>query len=162
MRVSPEFPRADQAGIVTIVGLHHTAYQVADLERSLAFYRDLLGFELVWERVNTADYVRKIVGQPNATLHQAMLRFPGSDHCLELIDYRGVERTPVDTNPVNPGTAHVCVLVQDLRAYYDHLVANGVASVSEPVAVTSGPNTGRLAVYMIDPDGFRLELLEQA
>jgi hypothetical protein len=38
-------------------------------------------------------------------------------------------------------------------------VANGVASVSEPVAVTSGPNAGRLAVYMIDPDGFRLELL---
>jgi catechol 2,3-dioxygenase-like lactoylglutathione lyase family enzyme len=145
---------------VTIVGAHHTAYQIADLERSLAFYRDLLGFELVWERVNSEEYVRKIVGQPEAVLHQAMLRFPGSDHLLELIDYRGVERTPVDTNPVNPGTAHICLLVRDLPAYYDHLVANGVASVSEPVAVTSGPNAGRLAVYMIDPDGFRLELLD--
>ena len=29
---------------MTIVGAHHTCYQVADLERSLAFYRDLLGF----------------------------------------------------------------------------------------------------------------------
>jgi hypothetical protein len=34
--------------------------------------------------------------------------------------------------------------------------------VGEPVLVTSGPNEGRLAVYMIDPDGFRLELLEVA
>jgi catechol 2,3-dioxygenase-like lactoylglutathione lyase family enzyme len=143
-----------------IVGAHHTAYQVADLARSLAFYRDLLGFELVWQRVNREEYVRTIVGQPTADLHQAMLRFPGSDHHLELIDYRGVERTPVDTNPVNPGTAHICLLVSDLRAYYEHLVANGVASVSEPVTVTSGANEGRLAVYMIDPDGFRLELLE--
>ena len=147
---------------MTIVGAHHTAYQVADLARSLAFYRDLLGFELVWQRVNREQYVRTIVGQPEADLHQAMLRFPGSDHHLELIDYRNVERTPVDTTPVNPGTAHICLLVRDLRAYYDHLVANGVGSVSEPVLVTSGPNEGRLAVYMIDPDGFRLELLEVA
>lgn len=144
---------------MTIVGAHHTCYQVADLERSLAFYRDLLGFEQIWQRVNEEEYVRRIVGQPNATLHQAMLRFPGSDHNLELIDYRGVDRTPVDTNPVNPGTAHICLLVRDVRAFYDKLVAAGVASVSEPVAVTSGPNAGRLAVYMIDPDGFRLELL---
>jgi lactoylglutathione lyase len=146
---------------VTIVGAHHTAYQVADLDRSLAFYRDLLGFELVWQRVNREEYVRRIVGQPDATLHQAMLRVPGSDHMLELIDYRGVDRAPVDTNPVNPGTAHICLLVREFQAFYDMLVAAGVPSVSDgPVAVSSGPNEGRLAVYMIDPDGFRLELLE--
>jgi lactoylglutathione lyase len=146
---------------VTIVGTHHTCYQVADLERSLAFYRDLLGFEQIWERVNREAYVREIVGQPEATLHQAMLRFPASDHLLELIDYRGVDRTPVDTNPVNPGTAHMCLLVNNFREFYDELLAAGVPSVSDgPVAVTSGPNEGRLAVYMIDPDGFRLELLE--
>lgn len=144
---------------MTIVGAHHTAYQVADLERSLAFYRDLLGFELVWQRVNREEYVRTIVGQPTAELHQAMLRFPHSDHLLELIDYRGVERAAVDMNPANPGTAHICLLVENLRAYYDHLVSHGVESVSEPVSVTSGANEGKLAVYMIDPDGFRLELL---
>ena len=145
---------------MTVVGSHHTAYQVADLGRSLAFYRDLFGFEVVWERVNREEYVRRIVGYPEAELHQALLRFPGSDHCLELIDYRGVERTPVDTSPPNPGTAHMCLLVDDLRAFYDELRAAGVDAVSEPVLVTSGPNEGRLAVYMIDPDGFRLELLE--
>jgi lactoylglutathione lyase len=146
---------------VTIVGAHHTCYQVEDLDRSLAFYRDLLGFEQVWQRVNEEAYVREIVGQPDATLHQAMLRFPGSDHMLELIDYRGVPRKAVDTTPVNPGTAHVCLLVSDFQEFYDKLVAAGVPSVSDgPVAVTSGPNEGRLAVYMIDPDGFRLELLE--
>lgn len=145
---------------MTVVGSHHTAFQVADLQRSLAFYRDLLGFETVWERINREDYVRQIVGYPEAELHQALLRFPGSDHCLELIDYRGVERTPVDTSPANPGTAHICLLVHELQRFYDELVAAGVGAVGEPVLVTSGPNEGRLAVYMIDPDGFRVELLE--
>lgn len=144
---------------MTVVGAHHTAFQVADLERSLAFYRDLLGFEVVWMRVNREDYVRQMVGYPDAELHQALLRFPGSDHCLELIDYRGVERTPVDTSSANPGTAHVCLLVRDLRPLYSRLVESGVGAVCAPVLVTSGPNAGRLAVYMIDPDGFRVELL---
>jgi catechol 2,3-dioxygenase-like lactoylglutathione lyase family enzyme len=145
---------------VTVVGSHHTAFQVADLARSLAFYRDLFGFEVVWERVNREEYVRRIVGYPDAELHQALLRLPGSDHCLELVDYRGVERTPVDTSPPNPGTAHLCLLVTDLLRFYEELVAAGVGAVGEPVLVTSGPNEGRLAVYMIDPDGFRVELLE--
>jgi catechol 2,3-dioxygenase-like lactoylglutathione lyase family enzyme len=144
---------------VSIVGSHHTAFQVADLERSLAFYRDLLGFEVVWERVNREEYVRKIVGYPDAELRQALLRFPESDHCLELIDYRGVERQPVDTSPPNPGTAHICLFVRGLHDVYDRLTAAGVRSVSEPVAVTSGPNEGRFAVYMIDPDGFPVELV---
>jgi lactoylglutathione lyase len=144
-----------------IVGAHHTCFQVADLQRSLGFYHDLLGFELIWERVNQETYVRTVVGQPDATLHQAMLRFPGSDHLLELIDYRDVDRTPVDTDTVNPGTAHICLLVTDFEAFYASLVTAGVPSVSDaPVRITSGPNEGRLAVYMIDPDGFRVELLE--
>lgn len=144
---------------MSIIRGHHTAFQVADLERSMEFYCDLLGFEVIWKRVNCEEYVRKIVGYPDVELHQALLRFPGSEHCLELMDYRGVERSPVDTSPANPGTAHLCLFVRGLRPLYDRLSAAGVRSVSEPVKVTSGANEGRLAVYMIDPDGFPVELV---
>ena len=144
---------------MSVVGTHHTAFQVADLARSIAFYRDHFGFELIWERVNRDEYVRTIVGYPDAVLRQALLRFPASDHFLELIDYRGVERAPVDTSSANPGTAHICLFVRDLPRFYDELVAAGVRAVSAPVLVTSGPNEGRFAVYMIDPDGFRVELV---
>lgn len=144
---------------MTIVSAHHTALHVADLERSLGFYRDLLGFELIWRRDNREEYVRRLVGYETAELCAAMLRFPGSDHGLELIEYRGVERTPVDTSPANPGTAHIALVVRDVRAFYDRLVSAGVAAVSEPVSVTSGVNCGRIAVYMIDADGFRVELI---
>ena len=145
---------------MTIVGAHHTGFHVRDLQRSIAFYRDLLGFELVWERVNREEYVRQIVGYPEAELHQALLRFPGSDHFLELIDYRDVERESVDTSPANPGTGHICLMARDLRDEYERLTAAGVDSVGEPVLVTKGPNEGRLAVYMLDPDGFPVELVE--
>jgi catechol 2,3-dioxygenase-like lactoylglutathione lyase family enzyme len=144
---------------MTFVGSHHTAFHVADLDRSLEFYTGLFDCEVVWQRLNDDEYVRQIVGYPTASLNQAMLRLPGGDHQLELIEYQGVARTPVDTSPPNPGTAHICLIVTGLRATYDRLVAAGVRSVSEPVAVVAGANQGRLAVYMIDPDGFRIELL---
>jgi lactoylglutathione lyase len=144
---------------VTVVGAHHTGFHVADLDRSLAFYCDLFGFEVVWKRLNRDEYVRRIVGYPAASLNQAMLRVPRGDQQLELIEYQDVDRSPVDTKPPNPGTAHICLLVEGLQPFFDRLVSAGVGSVSEPVKVTAGANAGRLAVYMIDPDGFRIELL---
>ena len=55
---------------MTVVGSHHTAFQVADLARSVAFYRDLLGFEVVWERVNREEYVREIIRLVRSTMEQ--------------------------------------------------------------------------------------------
>jgi lactoylglutathione lyase len=144
-----------------IAGAWHTGFQVADLDRSLAFYRDLLGFEVVWTRVVTEEYIGRLVGYPGLELHQALLRVPGSEHCLELLDYRNVERFAVDTRTANPGTGHICLWVDDLATIHGALAAKGVAFVSPPVTPTVGPNVGRLVVYMIDPDGIRVELVER-
>ena len=145
---------------MSILGTWHTGFQVADLERSLTFYRDLLGFEEIWRRVVTDDYIGTLVGYPGLELRQAMLRLPGTDHQLELLDYRNVERTPVDTRTANPGTAHICLVVDDLAALHERLVAAGVEFMSPPVTPTSGPNRGRLVAYMCDWDGIRIELLQ--
>jgi lactoylglutathione lyase len=144
----------------SITRSHHTGLQVADLERSLAFYRDVLGFELVFAWNPQAPYVGELVGYPDVDLHSAILRPPNSDVFLELLEYRNVERHPVDTRTANPGTAHIAFFVEDLDGLYERLVSAGVGSVSAPVTPTIGPNKGGRAVYMIDPDGIRVELIE--
>jgi lactoylglutathione lyase len=73
-----------------------------------------------------------------------------------------VERSSVDTRTANPGTAHIAFFVDDLDALYADLRARGVASVSDPVTPTIGPNKDGRAVYMIDPDGIRVELIQSA
>jgi lactoylglutathione lyase len=133
---------------------------VADLERSIAFYRDVLGFEIVFAWNPQADYIRELVGYPDADIHAAILRLPGSDVFLELLEYRNVERAPVDTRTANPGTAHIAFFVDDLDTLYADLSARGVRSVSTPVTPTIGPNEGGRAVYMLDPDGIRVELIQ--
>ncbi len=134
--------------------------QVADLERSLRFYRDLLGFEIVFQWNPQADYIRTVTGYPDADIHAAILRMPGDTGVfLEILEYRNVERTPVDTRTANPGTAHLAFFTDDCDGLYAELVAKGVTSVSPPVTPEIGPNTGGRAVYLIDPDGIRVELI---
>lgn len=139
---------------------HHTGLQVRDLERSVAFYRDVLGFEVVFAWNPQAPYIGELVGYPEVDLHAAILRPPDSEVFLELLEYRNVERIPVDTRTANPGTAHTAYFVDDLDALYADLVAKGVESVSAPVTPTIGPNKGGRAVYMIDPDGIRVEFIQ--
>jgi len=146
--------------MASITKAHHTAFQVADLERSLAFYRDLLGFEIAFAWNPHAAYIGELVGYPDVDIHAAILRLPGSDVFLELLEYRNVERVPVDTRTANPGTAHIAFFVDDLDTLYADLAAQGVRSVSAPVTPTIGPNEGGRAVYLIDPDGIRVELIQ--
>ena len=148
--------------MATIQRPHHTGIQVADLDRSLEFYRDILGFEAIYRWNPQAQYIRTLVGYPDADIHSAVLRMPGSDFFLEIVEYRNVEKEAVDTRTANPGTAHLAFFTDDCDGLYEELTAKGVPSVNAPVTPSIGPNKGGLVVYMIDPDGIRVEFIESA
>ena len=90
----------------------------------------------------------------------AILRIPNSDVYLELLEYRGIPQSFNDMSNGNIGNAHIAFFVDELEPLYERLTALGVKSVSPVVTPTIGPNQGGRAVYMIDPDGFRVELIE--
>lgn len=143
-----------------VTGSWHTGFQVSDMDASLAFYRDLLGLELRARDTVGAEYLGTLVGYPGVEIERAFLDIPGSAHFLELLEYRNVERRPVDPATANPGTAHICLTVSDLEDLHRRLRAAGVEFVSPPVRPTTGPNVGGAALYMLDPDGIRIELLQ--
>lgn len=146
-----------------IIGAHHTSYTVKDTLRSLEFYRDLLGFEVIVDRPEvTLDYFRTIIGFPDAVVHNAVLRIPGTTHLLELNGYKHPAGTPQDLTPNNPGSGHICYFVDDLQAMYDKLKQGGVEFISSPTYLDQGPNKGGWALYMKDPDGIVIELLQPA
>jgi catechol 2,3-dioxygenase-like lactoylglutathione lyase family enzyme len=144
-----------------VSGCDHIGIQVRDVERSARFYESRLGFKPVDRWTMSQDYVQKVVGcYPDVTLEIALLAIPDSDVFLEILEYRGVEGTPVDPTTANPGTAHFCLFVDDLDQLYEDLVSAGVEFVSELQTPTVGPNKGGRLVYMIDPDGIRVELVQ--
>jgi lactoylglutathione lyase len=145
-------------------GIHHTGYTVSNLERSLEFYCGLLGLEIVAQQEKHGGYLGEIVGYPDAHVKMAHLRVPGSQHVVELFEYVAPQgTTPERFEPPNTGTSHLCLLTDDLRALYEHLVSQGLDTfVSPPVLVDTGINTGGYGLYVRDPDGIPVELFQAA
>src|SRR5262249_36879548 len=144
---------------------HHTSFTVANLERSLAFFRDVLGLEVLGTREIRDEYFGRIVGLPGSVVKAAMIRLPGGHHHLELFEYvqpRAQESLAARPTPrrCDPGSCHLALLTSDLPALYEKLVASGVHFLSAPVLVTAGPNRGGQGAYLRDPNGILIELFQ--
>ena len=141
-----------------IQGIHHVAISSADVERSLAFYRDLLGFEVVFEQSwpPGTEIADAITGLDGCSARQLMLR-KGTAY-LELFQYHAPEPQPRDTEwrVCDHGITHLCLVVDDLDEEYERLGAAGVGFNSPPQDLGGGLRT----VYGRDPDGNVVELHE--
>ncbi len=138
-----------------------TAFTVSDMDQSLAFYRDLLGFELVYDRLRDGEIYEQLTGFPGVRLRIALLQDAGTDHRLELVQYLNppTEKAELKNNFV--GAANVCYFVEDLQQEYDRLMKAGVRFESPPIDfVREGKSLGKI-LYMYDPDGITVCLFEQ-
>jgi catechol 2,3-dioxygenase-like lactoylglutathione lyase family enzyme len=143
-----------------ITGVHHFALTVSDLERSLAFYSDL-GFELVSNREVEGGYVEEITGLAGA--HIRLAHLSGYGHNLELLEYKQPRGAGRARELQDTGSAHICLLTDDLDAEVEQLRKRGIEFRSSgPVTTTSGPNRGGRGIYAEDPDGNALEIVQLA
>ena len=148
--------------MIEITGTHHYGLTVTSIDISSRFYQDTLGFEKVFSWNPKADYISKLVGYKTVDLHGEILKLPCSNFFLELLEYKNIKNQHLEMSNGNIGSAHLALKVKGLEDIYTNLLASGVKFVSPPVTPTIGPNKGGKAVYMIDPDGFRIELIESA
>jgi catechol 2,3-dioxygenase-like lactoylglutathione lyase family enzyme len=144
-----------------ITGADHTSYTISDLDRSLAFYTDVLGLEILWQRVIENPYFCEIIGFPACSVRGAHLRIPGSEHHIELFEYVQPSGSQADVRTMNVGSSHVSLVVDDLLAAYEELKGMGVEFRSPPVEITAGANAGGWGVYLLDPDGITVELFQR-
>jgi catechol 2,3-dioxygenase-like lactoylglutathione lyase family enzyme len=127
---------------VGVAGFDHVVIAVSDWERSNAFYRDVLGAELV--ELNRGRWAYRIGGQ------QLNVHGPGS------------EPAPLAADPVRPGNSDLCFVWDgDVAEAVEHLRRHGVALVEGPVERPGARGRGT-SVYFRDPDGSLLELISYA
>ena len=147
---------------MSIQGVHHTGIIVSDLDRSIAFYHDLLGFPFSSEPSPwfEGDELAQGVGVPGARLRQCCL-LVGSD-TLELLEYANREPSDGPVHQNHLGAMHVAFRVDDVSATVAALEEAGVEFLSGPHTVDDGVLAGWRWVYFHDPDGIPLELVEIA
>ncbi len=138
-----------------ITSHNHSAFTVSNLERSIAFYCDIIGFKVDTTLEAQGPAIQQITGFPDAHLKIAHLLL-GSFR-LELIQYLAPKGRPVDPSTCNVGTAHIAFYADDVDRTCRELQAKGVRFKGAPVAAASG--RPRVA-YFLDPDGITLELAQ--
>jgi len=129
----------------------------ADLARLVAFYRDVVGFEVVAEgEWQQAELIDEVVGLKGSAAKQAMLR---AGNCyLEIFEYASPDaRGSEPLRPCDRGYTHLCLDVTDVGAEYERLHAKGVKFNRRPA------DFGLVkAAYGRDPDGNIIEIQEVA
>ncbi len=142
-----------------IAAVDHTGFTVANLERSLAFWRDVLGFELSHRPHQTGDLASEITGVPGAEISIAVLK--GYGHKIELLEYLApVERKHFAPRPCDVGSVHVALVVDNLDALLQTIAASGWNAAGRPQKLRAGPNAGKRVVYVRDPDGTTIEFMQ--
>ncbi len=122
------------------VRLDHVVIHVSDWERSNAFYRDVLGAELVERDGSDARHYR--FGDQQLNVHGP-----------------GQEPSPVAARPAEPGGADLCFVWDGpIETAARHLEQRGVTVEEGPVTRYGGRGQGT-SVYFRDPDGSLLEFL---
>jgi diaminopimelate decarboxylase len=141
-------------------GLDHVSVTCGDLERSLAFYCDLLGLELRGRGEADGSSEFAITGLADPAVRWADLKLPHGQ-VLELIEYQRPRGTPSRPEPNDPGATHISLRVPDADAACERLRAAGASVRTDPVTIDApGAWDGARAFYAADPDGVTVELIQ--
>lgn len=146
-------PTLAEAGTTKAWAWHHAGLVVADLDESIAFYRDALGYEVEFLVRDMDKQFQRTVGVDGIVCDLTQLIAPYSGTRLELIAVRGVPEGLDPRLPVHVGVGHGAYQVADLEASIAGLVERGGSLMGEIVEFEEGP-----AVYCWSPTGTVVEL----
>lgn len=147
---------------MSVSRIHHVGVTVADADRSLRFYRDLLGLRVLGDSRLTRPDIAALLGVDEIDLRVVDLD-SGDGRIVELLEYVTPRGHRVEYTSRDGGTGHIALQVRGLDAIAAGIEAAGGAVISRH-AITAGDATGIFAgarlLYVRDPDGMILELVE--
>ena len=139
-----------------INGINHVAISTGNFERSLGFYRDLLGMEVLFNGKFEGEIYDRITALENTGGRVALLRIGNAQ--IELFEFSDAQaKTSDPKRPVcDHGITHICFDVDDIEKEYMRLKEAGVVFHCVPLEFSEETK----ATYGRDPDGNVFELLE--
>jgi glyoxylase I family protein len=140
-------------------GVSHIAICVQDMDRSLEFYRDVLGMVVEADRMQntTTGGLPHVYKHPRQTRRQVRLAFaPGAKPTLTMTSHPGEEP---DGNPIKLdqiGISHISFTVRDVRALAEELVSRGV-QLAGPLDGFTDDRSQVSSIFVYDPDGILVQ-----
>ncbi len=130
---------------------------VSDMERSLRFYRDTLGFSVVVDETEKGEYLSKLIGLKEAS--ERVVKVAMQDGTvIELMEMLSpLAQTPATFEFNVIGCNHIALTVTDIDNIFEDLKKAGVTFISEPLSSTYDPVK---TMFCYDPDNTLVQFVE--
>jgi catechol 2,3-dioxygenase-like lactoylglutathione lyase family enzyme len=148
---------------MTVSRIDHVGITVSDVDRSLSFYRDVLGLRVIADATLAEPEVADLLGLDSVELRIADLD-SGDGRIVELIQYLEPKGRLIVYESSDSATTHIAFTVDNLAAVRERLAREGATVVSrQPITIneTGGSFDGSICLYVRDPDGVILELVQR-
>ncbi len=140
-----------------IAAIRHVGLVVADLEKSLKFWCDAMGFVVSRQMEESGAHIDAMMGLKDVRLTTAKLAAPDGN-ILELLCFHSHPDKPRwSGRPYSTGFTHIALTVKDLDETCRHLKQVGVTFPAEPQI---SPDGVAKVIYATGPEGVLLELVE--
>jgi glyoxylase I family protein len=136
--------------------VHHVGFTVADLDRSVDFYRTYFELTELGRWRMSGEKLARMADVPGADLTFAMLASADGKVVIELTEYHAPVGRGFDWGSNDVGAPHLCFAVDDLASVVQRLQDGGVAITTPIDEVVDGTPT----TILKDPDGIKIELLQ--
>jgi catechol 2,3-dioxygenase-like lactoylglutathione lyase family enzyme len=143
-----------QGGLPTGITLDHAGYTVPNLDEAIAFFTDVLGFELISRHgpmESSDDKMKRIFGvHPRASVHYAFLRY-GNDKKVEIAEWHAPDQNTFSPKNSDLAGHHLAFTVADLDAAIAYPKGQPGVQILEP--------NGRGFVYFSTPWGMLMQII---
>jgi len=140
------------------LNVRHTGIVVSDMEESLKFYRDLLGFEVKKDMIESGEYINNFSDLKDVVVRTVKMSLENGD-MVELLHYDSHPEEPDMTRKITQiGCSHIALTVENLDETYELLKQNDVSFNSPP---QYSPDGFAKVTFCKDPDGSLVEIVEE-
>jgi glyoxylase I family protein len=139
------------------LGLNHIGVTVTDVEKSTAFYRDVVGMDVFLRSQMEGEWFDTLTFNKGAVIDIAYLKL--GEFMLQLIEYKagGGDTFPLAHHHV--GNPHLCINVDDVDKKHEEAIAHGGLN---PTPIVNVAGSAIRSFYVHDPDGLPVEFLQMA
>jgi len=141
-----------------VINTRHTGFVVDDLERFINFYLGL-GLRLISRKIESGDYIDKLVGLKNTNLEWVKLSLPDNS-IIELLKYHSHRKklNIINQSANRLGCSHLAVTVQKIEDVIEYFLENG-GSINEGFQIS--PDKKVKVAYCYDFEGNIIEIVEE-
>lgn len=141
-----------------IVEVRHFGIVVKNLKKSLEFYQDILGFEIIKQNNEVGKHLDKMLGLNNVKVKTTKIGIKNGTTLIELLEYSSPNSELIKKKINDLGVSHFALTVKNLDKLIPILKNKGIRINSDTVM---SPDRKVKVVFCFDPDETPIELVEE-